>query len=129
MLGLFMLSSCTTEEYDVLPTQEAQEFFNPPSWIQGKWQKDNTVFYKFTKDDFFLISGNNETSFKAILSTPGAGSNVGVDESISSTDYNFVIKSGTQNHEYKFKKINNNTIQWVNYPYSSTVGAFYLTRQ
>lgn len=106
------------------------QYFHPPTWIKGKWQKDGMALYKFTNDDFYTIAGNIETSYKSILQQGvGLGVSSSVPENISETLYEFTIKSGTTNVEYKFKKINSTTIEWVNYPYASTVGAFYLTKQ
>lgn len=106
------------------------QYFHPPMWIQGKWQKDGTALYKFTNDDFYTIAGSIETSYKSILEQGASlGASSSVPENISETVYDFTIKSGSTNAEYKFKKINSTTIEWVNYPYASTVGAFYLTKQ
>ena len=108
----------------------ATQYFHPPTWIQGKWQKDGTTLYKFTNDDFYTIAGSIETSYKSILQQGASlGASSSVPENISETVYEFTIKSGSTNAEYKFKKINSTKIEWVNYPYASTVGAFYLTKQ
>lgn len=123
------LSNCTSTTDNLMSDLEPIEtqYFHPPTWIQGKWQNSGTSYYKFTNDDFLIIAGNNETSFKTILNQSSTLNNVAkVDETISETVYNFVIKSGTQTHAYQFKKINATTIQWVN---SSTPSAFYLTKQ
>ena len=86
--------------------------------------------YKFTNNDFYTIAGSIETSYKSILEQGASlGASSSVPENISETVYDFTIKSGSTNAEYKFKKINSTTIEWVNYPYASTVGAFYLTKQ
>lgn len=119
--------SCSSNDDEVV--KQEKQFFNPPTWIQGKWYKDGTPLYKFTQDDFYVIAGSNETSFKAILQQgESGGTKSSVDESISDTNYDFVIKSGAANYEYKFKKITDTKIQWVNYPYTSSVGAYYLTK-
>lgn len=122
-----MSYSCSNNTDEYVLEQDTSEFFNPPDWIHGKWQVNGTVLFKFTNNDFMTIANGNETSFKYILSLP-SNINPNVIENISNTEYNFVISTGIQNHEYKFKKINNNTIQWVNYPQSNIVGAYYLTR-
>lgn len=119
--------SCSSNEDEIV--KQEKQFFNPPTWIQGKWYKDGTALYKFTKDDFYTISGSSETSYKSILEQGESnGAKSSVDESISDTNYDFVIKSGVANYEYKFKKITDTKIQWVNYPYTSSLGVYYLTK-
>lgn len=126
MMAIVTLS-CSSNEDEVL--KQENQFFHPPTWIQGKWYKDGNALYKFTQDDFYVIAGSNETSFKAILEKgKETGVESGVTENISETNYDFVIKAGSSNNEYKFKKITDTKIQWVNYPYTSTMGAYYLTK-
>ena len=129
LTATMVLSNCTSTADDMMNEEPIEtQYFHPPNWIQGKWQNDGTSYYKFTDNDFLIITGNtNEASFTSMLNQSSTLNNVAkVDETISETVYNFIIKSGTQTHIYQFKKINTTTIQWVNSP---TASAFYLTKQ
>lgn len=89
------------------------QYFHPPTWIQGSWKVSNTSYYKFTNEDFIYVI--NGTSYKAILTqTASNGQTAKVDETITDTDYNFVITAGASSGSYKFKKINSGQIQWIN---------------
>jgi len=99
----------TTQQNNPVTTQ----YFHPPTWIQGSWKVGNTSYYKFTNDDFIYVM--NGTSYKAILTqTSSNGQTAKVDETITDTDYNFVITAGASSGSYKFKKINSIQIQWLN---------------
>lgn len=89
------------------------QYFHSPSWIQGKWKVGNTSYYQFTNDDFIYLM--NGTSYKAILTqTANNGQTAKVDETITDTDYNFVITAGSSSGSYKFHKISSTKIQWNN---------------
>lgn len=88
--------------------------FHCPAWIQGNWKLGNTVFFKFKTDDF-LSGPYNFTSYKEVLQqASNTGQAAKVDETISETDYNFVITAGSSSGEYRFRKISTTRIQWVN---------------
>lgn len=129
-IAIVLLQSCNRDNDDTTKSQ----FFNPPTWIQGKWGADNTALFRFTNDDFYTVTLNIETSYKSLLqSSANIGGTAIVDESISETEYSFVIKignSGTSpmsNTEYQFKKISSTKIEWVNSPYAG-VFPYYLTK-
>lgn len=92
------------------------QYFHPPAWIKGTWGVTNGTttnkLYKFTADDFIMITGTSELSMTGtIKSTPNGGS---VDETINQTQYNFTVKYNvtptTQNFE--FRKVSATQIQW-----------------
>ncbi|MFL9835826.1 hypothetical protein [Chryseobacterium terrae] len=99
----------TTQQNNPVTTQ----YFHPPSWIQGSWKVGNTSYYKFTNDDFIYVM--NGTSYKVILTqSASSGQTAKVDETITDTDYNFVITAGASSGSYKFHKISSTQIQWIN---------------
>lgn len=108
--------NCSGNDEDSTPQQNnpvTTQYFHPPSWIQGSWKVSNTSYYKFTNDDFIYVI--NGTSYKAILTqTASNGQTAKVDETITDTDYNFVITAGTSSGSYKFKKVSSTQIQWLN---------------
>ncbi|WP_265131742.1 hypothetical protein [Chryseobacterium oranimense] len=108
--------SCSNNDDDSTSQQNiptTTQYFHPPTWIQGSWKVSNTSYYKFTNDDFIYVI--NGTSYKAILTqTASNGQTAKVDETITDTDYNFVITAGTSSGSYKFKKVSSTQIQWLN---------------
>lgn len=108
--------NCSGNDEDSTPQQNnpvTTQYFHPPIWIQGSWKVSNTSYYKFTNDDFIYVI--NGTSYKAILiQTASNGQTAKVDETITDTDYNFVITAGTSSGSYKFKKVSSTQIQWLN---------------
>lgn len=93
------------------------QYFHPPTWIQGTWGVTNGTtsnkLYKFTADDFIMITGTSELSMTGtIKSTPNGGS---VDETVNSgTQYNFTVKYNITptTQSFEFRKISATQIQW-----------------
>jgi len=109
-------TNCSGSDDDSTSQQNnpiTNQYFHPPTWIQGSWKVGNTSYYKFTNDDFIYVM--NGTSYKAILTqTASNGQTAKVDETITETDYNFTITAGASSGTYKFKKISTSQIQWLN---------------
>lgn len=123
-IAIVLLQGCNRDNDDTKKIQ----FFNPPTWIQGKWGADNTALFKFTNDDFYTVTLNIETSYKSLLqSSANLGQMAKVDEVITDTDYKFIMYYGSQSTEYQFKKISSTKIEWVNSPYAG-VFPYYLTK-
>jgi len=108
---------CSSNDDDSTPQQDnpvATQYFHPPSWIQGNWKiaNTNTSYFKFTSDDFILVSPY--TSYKAVLTqTAATGQTAKVVEQISDYYYEFTMTAGASSGQYKFKKISDTRIQWV----------------
>lgn len=113
------------------------KYFNPPEWVQGTWSFETSVSgflenyggFIFTEDDFIVVSSSIETSHKKLLEQGKMiNKQYKVDETITATKYHFkMIMDGTT-IEYKFDKVNNGKIEWVN-SYSSENSRFYLIRK
>ncbi|WP_291876612.1 hypothetical protein [Chryseobacterium sp.] len=110
--------SCSSSDDDTNVQQNnpvTTQYFHPVSWIQGTWRitGTKTSYFKFTNDDFILVTPY--TSYKTVLEqTKSTGQTAKVDETITDTDYNFVITAGASSGSYKFRKISPTKIQWVN---------------
>ena len=111
LICIIILYSCTNNE-----KVNANNTFNPPLWIQGTWGNKVTDIniqqglFKFTTDDFILITLNIERSQKdQIEQNKKLGANVIVTEEITNSIYNLTIKttslSGSITTIYKFKKV------------------------
>ncbi len=91
------------------------QYFHVPNWIRGSYKISgtSTSYFIFKEDDFILVTPY--TSYKTVLEqTKSAGQTAKVDETITDTDYNFVITVGASSGSYKFKKISDTKIQWLN---------------
>ncbi len=134
IISVFTLISCRSESNDNTADSSTQ-FFHPPSWIIGKWSVNGTALYKFTNDDFITIVQNQETSYKGLLQQlKNSGGNAIVSETTTDPIYDFTMSYGNagqpqQSNQFVFKKISATKIEWVNYPYSSSTGAYYLDKQ
>lgn len=112
------LIGCSNSDDDTNVQQNnpvTTQYFHPVSWIQGTWRITGTTtsYFKFTNDDFILVTPY--TSYKTVLEqTKLTGQTAKVDETITDTDYNFVITAGASSGQYKFKKISSTKIQWAN---------------
>ncbi|PWN59590.1 hypothetical protein [Chryseobacterium oncorhynchi] len=92
-------------------------YFHPPVWIQGTWGVTNGTItnklYRFTADDFILLTNVSEHSMTGtIKASPNGGS---VDETVnSSTQYNFTVKYNitTTTQSFEFRKVSAAQIQW-----------------
>ena len=128
--AIFLLLNCSRSNDNFTNNQQ---FFHPPSWIQGKWGVDNTALHKFTNDDFLLILSNSEISFKGLLQqNANIGATAKVEETSTDTTYNFKIISGSSNTtisttEFQFKKVNPTKMEYVNSPYAG-IYTYYLTK-
>jgi len=109
---------CSNSDDDSTPQKNnpvTTQYFHPPAWIQGSWKISGTQtsFFKFTNQDFILITPY--TSYKTVLEqAKSAGQTAKVDETITDTDYNFIITAGASSGSYKFRKISATKIQWMN---------------
>jgi hypothetical protein len=122
-LSLTLLTtSCSGNNDDDNNTQQTNnpvitQYFHPPTWIQGTWGVTNGTstnkLYKFTADDFIMITGTSELSMTGtIKSTPNGGS---VDETANNgTQYNFTVKYNITNttQNFEFRKVSATQIQW-----------------
>ncbi|KPH11692.1 hypothetical protein [Chryseobacterium sp. ERMR1:04] len=91
------------------------QYFHVPNWIIGSYKISgtSTSYFIFEDDDFILVTPY--TSYKTVLEqAKSAGQTAKVDETITDTDYNFVITAGASSGSYKFKKISATKIQWIN---------------
>ncbi len=112
LICITILYSCTNNE-----KVNTNNTFNPPLWIQGTWGNKVTDIniqqglFKFTTDDFILITLNIERSQKdQIEQNKKLGANVIVTEEITNSIYNLTIKTTTSLSAsittiYKFKKV------------------------
>jgi len=100
--------------------------FHPPAWIQGTWAvsdgfSSTSKIFKFTANDFISINVSSELSWQGLLNQiKTSGGTASVEETITSTKYDFVINYSPQSTNYSFTKINNNSIKY-NYIYPVTL--------
>lgn len=123
---------------------KTENYFNPPSWIQGEWGLDlgdGQIMpqMKFTNDDFIILIGDGSTfsqgvSYKELLSNMSHGKKPTVKEEVSATKYYFKINLSasvslptTYNLEFRLEKIGADKLFWVNNP-ASTIEKVYLVR-
>lgn len=123
---------------------KTENYFNPPSWIQGEWGLDlgdGQIMpqMKFTNDDFIILIGDGSTfsqgvSYKELLSNMSYGKKPTVKEVVSATKYYFKINLSasvslptTYNLEFRLEKIGADKLFWVNNP-ASTIEKVYLVR-
>ena len=113
----FFTISCSGNDDTTTPQQNnpvTTQYFHPPAWIKGSLKISNTstTYFKFTNDDFILITPY--TSYKAVLEqTAATAQPAKVVEQISDYYYEFTITAGASSGQYKFKKISDTKIQWV----------------
>lgn len=119
ILALSLLTlNCSGSDDDSAPQQNnpvTTQYFHVPNWIRGSYKISgtSTSYFIFKEDDFILVTPY--TSYKTVLEqTKSAGQTAKVDETITDTDYNFVITVGASSGSYKFKKISDTKIQWLN---------------
>ena len=119
VLSLVTVNCSSSNDDDNTPTNQqptTTQYFHPPAWIQGTWGVTNGTtsnkLYKFTADDFIMITGTTEISMTGtIKSSPNGGS---VDENINNTQYNFIVKYNitTTTQSFEFRKVSAAHIQW-----------------
>lgn len=110
LICVIILYSCTNNE-----KTNTNNTFNPPLWIQGTWSvitySNPQPVFRFTTDDFILITLNIERSQKDQIeqSKKSLGVNVIITEEVTNSIYNITIKttslSGSISTIYKFKKV------------------------
>ncbi|WP_326984283.1 hypothetical protein VUJ46_07055 [Chryseobacterium sp. MYb264] len=112
--------SNSNDEDNTTPTNQqtpiTTQYFHPPTWIQGIWGVTNGTttikLFRFTVDDFIMITGTSEVSMTGtIKATPNGGS---VDETINQTQYNFTVKYNITptTQGFEFRKVSATQIQW-----------------
>lgn len=128
-LLLAFVSSCSSTSDNSSNNSSNNASINPPAWIQGTWIQDGgtSAGYKFTQNDFSLISFNTTNSFaNAVAQTKATGGNASVNETITSNSYNIDITIGAHTDSYYFNKISTTKIEWVNDPLGSLADLFYV---
>ena len=118
-------SSCSTYADDLLYDEVGvenpsvgQHYFNPPTWIQGKWKDDLTrydYFYDFLRNDFReKLNDSMIKSYNALIleSLDIPNQALSVEEIvISDSIYEFKLMSEVgSNVHYHFKKVDNNNM-------------------
>jgi hypothetical protein len=110
MMTLSFIGCSTSNDEPLVQTND--QYFHPPSWIQGTWviSGTNTQYFKFTSDDFILISPY--TSYTEVMQKAAAtGQTAKVDEQISETNYTFSMTAGISYGTYIFTKISPTKMQ------------------
>ena len=117
VLFLALIACSSSDE----SSNNSNQFFNPPNWIQGTWGQINDDPYyeipnfRFKSDDFCTIASNTELCFKESLTlSANNGGDVNVEENITSTSYEVTINQISQTINFKFIKISDNNIEFVN---------------
>ncbi|HEY4618072.1 MAG TPA: hypothetical protein VIH09_07755 [Flavobacterium sp.] len=92
--------------------------FHPPQWIQGTWKQelfglDSRTGFKFSANDLCTLIGVAEHCQQEIIdSQRKSGTNVIVEEVITSTSYSVKISSSGQQKTFSFQKISDTKIEW-----------------
>lgn len=134
-LASTLFTACSSSVDDTFTTTEqtnptAGQYFHPPTWIQGSWTSgsgSSLIGFRFTNDDVTLISNTIELSYKTTFNQYNnvtAGS-CKATETITGDVYDVNMTIVSQTQVYKFKKISNTRIQWVN----GTSGPMNLDKQ
>lgn len=102
LFGCSSPSSNNTPNTPVLPVS-----FNPPSWIQGRWLVDNFSGYKFTSNDYIVLSPPSEYSIGTQITNVN---NIGgvatiIEEIKTSTEYKGVYTMQSITQHFHFVKI------------------------
>lgn len=118
LITMNFLLSCSSDD-DSTNNQQFSNFFNPPSWIHGKWlvEDPNTTFgFEFTNDNFIIINSlSSSINYGEILQMQeDLGVNVNVNEEISDTEYELRISIQGATTTYNFRKVNSTTIEYSN---------------
>ena len=111
---IILLLSCNNDDSD----SNSNAFFNPPTWIQGKWLVDDPIIvfgFEFTNDNFIINQMGAKTNYGEILKMhKSIGSDVSTNERITDDEYEVKINSEGTSTVYKFKKRDQNTIEHLN---------------
>ncbi len=121
MLIAFAVFNQSCGDSDNSPKNPNEDIsINPPEWIQGTWGTPANEFseavptFRFTKDDVITIAGMQELSNKEnIKSGKGVYDKIKVEETITDSAYYLKITFGANSIIYKFKKVTENKIKWI----------------
>lgn len=114
-IGVSLISCSNSDDDNTVQQNTTVQYFHVPQDYIGTWRITGTSssYFIFKNDDFILVTPY--TSYKTVLEqTASTGQTAKVDETITNTDYNFVITAGASSGSYKFKKISSTKIQWLN---------------
>lgn len=118
MTAFLMLNCSSSDDNDNLTPNTVS--LNPPTWIQGTWLlESNSVEsgFRFTSDDVCINTlGMYACNKESIEMYQGTQVNTEVYEEISDTDYSVEITIGSNTTVFKFKKVSDTQIKWVNSP-------------
>lgn len=103
---------------------------NPPDWIEGTWlleEPNQASGFRFADDDFCSVVLSAQNCFKeSIRLTENAGSANNVVEVVADDSYSIEITMASQTVTYKFKKLSDTQIEWVNDPLGELAETIYL---
>ncbi|OYQ35082.1 hypothetical protein CHU92_11245 [Flavobacterium cyanobacteriorum] len=110
----FLLMSCSGSDDNSSTNNGNQNFFNPPSWIQGRWMGfadgiNTGMGFKFTSDNWCVITGNSTYCWKEVMEAPGQTATA--TEQVSDTDYIVTITTSNTTNVYHFRKVSTTQIQ------------------
>ena len=113
-----LLLSCSSDD-DNSGNSQSNDFFNPPSWIQGKWLVDDSNMefgFEFTSNNFIIINSiSSSIDYGEILQMQNdLGISTNVTEEISDSEYKIRINLQGANTTYTFRKVNLTTIEYSN---------------
>ncbi|WP_312345897.1 hypothetical protein [Chryseobacterium binzhouense] len=135
MLSSALFIGCSSNDDDntsspQVTTPTTSQYFHPPTWIQGKWTSGSgatLLGFRFDTDDVVFLSNTIDISYKTTFNqynSAVAGTCKAIETSTNDT-YDVSMVIGSQTQVYKFKKISNTRIQWVN----ATSGVMNLDKQ
>jgi hypothetical protein len=116
----FLFLSCSSSSDDNSSNSSNQ--ITPPSWIQGTWLQTmstdllitNPVF-RFKPNDFCVLSSSLEIcNAQNIQQASQAGATTNVQQTITDNEYTLSMTIQSQTTTYKFIKISNTKIEYVN---------------
>ena len=115
--------SCSSSSDD--DNNSSNSDFHPPAWIQGTYMQEGSTTtsgmgFKFSSNDLCTLISTAEQCQKGMIDTMGkSGQNSTVDETITSTSYSaYITYGGTgQSVTYSFKKLSNNSIEYMGYTF------------
>ena len=119
LLLTILLFSCSSNSDD---NNNSSILITPPSWIQGTWLQTvstdpltvNPVF-KFKSNDFCALTSNIEVcQAQSLQQASQGGASVNVEQTITDSEYKLSITIQGQTTSYRFVKINNTKIEYIN---------------
>jgi|SRR5690606_27565365 len=127
LLFSIILTSCSSDSDN---NSNASIKISPPGWIQGAWYLEgntNNTGYKFSNDDFCLITFNTQSCFKEQLRlADNSGTITNIKELVTDNSYSIEITISSQVLTYKFEKISSTEIEWVNHPLGDLTEVIYI---